>query len=462
MTDWIEEHIPYPRRIFCNRNLRMDSIKFIGFDMDYTLALYTEAMEHLQADLVLKRLVEQFGFPVECLSIKYDPTFAIRGLSVDMKHGNIFKMDSHRFVGPVWHGDAPLDKAVRRDLYTNRKIILTDPDIVMVDTQFSLPEISLYCQLVTLYDARSPENSPPDYKQIWTQLRAAMDTLHQDETLKDEVRKDIPKFVIKDPELSDTLHRFRSAGKKLFLLTNSEANYTEPVMSYLLDGEHPGYNRWFDYFDVIITSARKPSFFTGETPFVRVDAQGNTDPSPVTSFQRGAMYQGGNLTQLKDITGMVGDEVLYVGDHIYGDILRSKRDTLWRTAMIIQEMERELDQSKVLGAALDRLEHLEQDRVQINLERAAKAMSAEGRDKDLTARAKELNREIAGLDSKIAERFNSNWGMLFRDRAELSAMGAQVENYACLYTAKASNFRLYSPLWYFRSPRNRMPHEELR
>nr|MBA2543611.1 hypothetical protein [Deltaproteobacteria bacterium] len=27
-------------RVFCNRNLRMDSIEMIGFDMDYTLALY--------------------------------------------------------------------------------------------------------------------------------------------------------------------------------------------------------------------------------------------------------------------------------------------------------------------------------------------------------------------------------------------------------------------------------------
>ncbi|MGN6107999.1 MAG: 5'-nucleotidase domain-containing protein, partial [Kofleriaceae bacterium] len=26
-------------RVFCNRNLRMDTIEMIGFDMDYTLAL---------------------------------------------------------------------------------------------------------------------------------------------------------------------------------------------------------------------------------------------------------------------------------------------------------------------------------------------------------------------------------------------------------------------------------------
>ena len=36
------------RRIFCNRSLRMESISLIGFDMDYTLALYTqERLEQL-------------------------------------------------------------------------------------------------------------------------------------------------------------------------------------------------------------------------------------------------------------------------------------------------------------------------------------------------------------------------------------------------------------------------------
>src|SRR5262249_23097384 len=40
--------------------------------------------------------------------------------------------------------------------------------------------------------------------------------------------------------------------------------------------------------------------------------------------------------------GVTGDRILYVGDHIYGDILRSKKESAWRTAMIIQEMEAEV------------------------------------------------------------------------------------------------------------------------
>ncbi len=44
-------------RVFCNRNLRMDSIEMIGFDMDYTLALYhQDRLEQLSIQLTLDKL----------------------------------------------------------------------------------------------------------------------------------------------------------------------------------------------------------------------------------------------------------------------------------------------------------------------------------------------------------------------------------------------------------------------
>ncbi len=35
-------------------------------------------------------------------------------------------------------------------------------------------------------------------------------------------------------------------------------------------------------------------------------------------------------------------QVLYVGDHIYGDILRSKKSLGWRTMLVVPELEAEL------------------------------------------------------------------------------------------------------------------------
>jgi len=35
-----------------------------------------------------------------------------------------------------------------------------------------------------------------------------------------------------------------------------------------------------------------------------------------------------------------------------------------------------------------------------------------------------------------------------------------VEQFACIYTSRVSNFLHYSPMQYFRSPRDLMPHEQ--
>src|SRR3970282_1999234 len=71
-------------RVFCNRNLRMDSIEMIGFDMDYTLALYhQDRLERLSIELPLGKLIEKHGYPESLRDIHYDPRWAIRGVMVD-------------------------------------------------------------------------------------------------------------------------------------------------------------------------------------------------------------------------------------------------------------------------------------------------------------------------------------------------------------------------------------------
>ena len=458
MSEFVDERVPYSRRIFCNRNLRFDRLRFIGFDMDYTLARYTEAMEYLQSEMALARLVQRYGYDRGILALRYDPAFAIRGLTVDTARGNILKMDSHRFVGRVWHGTRQLEGDQRRGVYTNRKVSPSDERYVMVDTLFSLPEISLYSQLVDYVDAMEPHSTKPTYDKLWNDLRSVMDSLHRDGTLKARIRADLSRYIFKDDELAETLHRFRSSGKKLFVLTNSEADYTQAVMSYLLDGSYPGYATWQDYFDFVGTSAQKPAFFTSEEPFYEVDSELQVTAKEVTKLKRGVMVSGGNFLDLARLTGMVGEEVMYVGDHIYGDILRSKVHTHWRTAMVVQEMEDELDQIHAHREALEELEARQRHRFQLTLELAARALDGD-RAEALRSEIRELGRSIHEFEQGFARSFNPAWGMLFRDRAELSAFGAQIEDYACIYTSRVSNFRLYSPQWYFRSPRDRMAHE---
>jgi hypothetical protein len=50
-----------------------------------------------------------------------------------------------------------------------------------------------------------------------------------------------------------------------------------------------------------------------------------------------------------------GPQVLYVGDHIYGDILRSKKTLGWRTMLVVPELEAELEVQAAHGGVMTEL-----------------------------------------------------------------------------------------------------------
>jgi hypothetical protein len=75
------------------------------------------------------------------------------------------------------------------------------------------------------------------------------------------------------------------------------------------------------------------------------------------------------------------------------------------------------------------------------------------------ARMKTLDEERALLEDRIDRAFHPEWGALLKAGHEVSCFGDQVEQYACLYTDRVSNFVHYTGTHYFRGPRDRMPHE---
>jgi hypothetical protein len=56
----------------------------------------------------------------------------------------------------------------------------------------------------------------------------------------------------------------------------------------------------------------------------------------------GEVYCGGSLEVFQQLTGSTGEDVLFTGDHIFGDILKSKRKACWRTLLVIPELVQEL------------------------------------------------------------------------------------------------------------------------
>jgi 5'-nucleotidase len=56
------------------------------------------------------------------------------------------------------------------------------------------------------------------------------------------------------------------------------------------------------------------------------------------------VFQGGSVADLHELLDIENaSSILYVGDHIYGDILKSKKSMGWRTMLIVPELDMELE-----------------------------------------------------------------------------------------------------------------------
>lgn len=445
--------------IFCNRSLRLDHIDVVGFDMDYTLAVYRQSeMNRLSVDETLGNLAKR-GYPTQRFAADFPLDFPIRGLLIDKERGNVLKMDRHRYVKRAYSGRRELNREERRVAYHTSRLQPSKSRYHWVDTLYALSEVTVFSAAVETLTAASNSGSA-NFSQLFTDIRASIDQAHQDGTILDSVRADPARYLRRDPDLFGSLDRLRLAGKKLFLLTNSPADYTDAVMSYLFDESTNPHGKWLDAFDYVIASAAKPRFFTGKAPFRDTATLTNTDP---TELQRGQIYEGGNITALEATLGIGGDRVLYVGDHIYGDVLRAKKDSAWRTVMIIQEMEEEIqamgrcrNDHNLLDALEERRDGL-YDRLR-ELQHFSRSSQAEEADQ-LRGELESIEDEHADIEARVDAAFHPYWGSIFKAGAELSSFGDQVEQYACLYTTRVSHFLRYSPMHYFRSPRAHMPHE---
>jgi hypothetical protein len=111
-----------PRRIFCNRNLRMSGIAWVGFDMDYTLAIYNQKeMDELSIRATIEKLIAR-GYPEFIRSIPYSTSFPVRGLLIDKRLGHVLKMNRYKLVTKGYHGLRELGKDELRQLYHSKKI----------------------------------------------------------------------------------------------------------------------------------------------------------------------------------------------------------------------------------------------------------------------------------------------------------------------------------------------------
>jgi len=465
---------PTPTRdIYTNRTLNLRAIRAIGYDMDYTLVHYhVDVWERRAFEYARDRMAES-GLPVSHL--EFDDELVERGLIIDTHSGNVVKADRFGYVKAAAHGTTPLPFVDLRELYGRIFVDLRDDRWVFMSTLFDLSLAGLYSQCVDLLDAGSLPGIM-GYHDLFQHVRRGLDSAHIEGALKAEIMQDPASYVDLDPDAPKALLDQKDAGKRLLLITNSEWVFTDAMMRFAYERFLPDGMRWQDLFEMIIIQARKPSFFTDPNPiFEVVDDEGHLKPL-VGLPQAGGIYLGGNAGLVEKAMGLSGLDFLYVGDHIFSDVNVSKSTVRWRTALVLRELEREIDavggfhaQELELSRRMVDKTDLERRLALLRLDRQRRKNGREPVTDvprgDMEREYERLKEQLAALDADIAplaeraSRVQGRWGPVMRAGIDKSHMARQIERYADVYTSRVSNFLFATPHTYLRAPKNSLPHD---
>lgn len=466
---WLDKRV-LEHRIFVNRSLHLENVKFYGFDMDYTLAEYKSPQyETLGFNLTKERLVHK-GYPKQILEFEYDPSFPVRGLWFDTLYGNLLKVDAYGNILVCVHGFEFLKHSQVYELYPNKFLQLDESRVYVLNTLFNLPETYLIACLIDFF-TNSPQyqrektgvragDLAMSFKSIFRDVRNAVDYVHIHGDLKSKTIENMDLYLNKDERLPTFLTRIRESGAKVFILTNSDYNFTDRVMSYLFDIPRDNTDEkaaetqrnWKTYFDWIVVDAKKPLFFGEGTTLRQVDTLTGAFKMGhhVGPLHEGVVYAGGSCDVFTQMIGAKGKDVLYVGDHIFGDILKSKKIGGWRTFLIVPELVQEL--------------HVWTDKCQLfaQLQNLDIALGDMYKDLDSSTKEKPDISKLRVSIRDVTHKMDLAYGMLgslFRSGSRQTFFSSQVVRYADLYAASFLNLMYYPFCYMFRAPAMLMPHE---
>jgi len=358
-----------------------------------------------------------------------------------------------------------------------------------MDTLFQFVDAQLFASLIELKDKGNHEFLDfKTYEEMYMNVRECVDLCHRDGVIKDEVAINPEKYIILDNGLIPMLKRYKDAGIKVFLLTNSHWEYTSVAMNYLFHGRKveaqlKSMDEWMDLFDLVVVGSCKPAYMVD--PYLNlyrvnpkdgsllntdgvfeIQALGRHGNGAELFLQKGKVFQGGNWKHLHAMLEIeAGEEILYVGDHLYSDVLRSKRTLGWRSVFIMPELEDEMrvfDANKHILKQIVQLRNLRDelsgyhDSVQLTGGAGASNILKIIEEDDAT-----IKRTLTDLAEQWHSAFHPVWGAMFNAGYQDSRFAFFVQNYACLYTSRATNLGLSFASRSFRTTTEMLPHDKM-
>ena len=427
-----ESELPQAQQqVFCNREIRMDNVKVIGFDYDYTVASYKSTLQTLVYEQARQHLIERQHYPAELAQRSYDPDFAIRGLVFDRQHGMLLKLSYGQSIAPdaAYRGRQRVSREELVRLYG--AALQLDPSDIKehmrpLNDMFALSEACLLADVVQL---AVDSGTRFDAAAMGDDVSKAIAWVHMSGVMHETVAAHPKEYLHPSPQLGGLLRAARDDGKSLFLLTNSGFDFVDHGMRFLVGSE------WRELFDAVIVSAQKPNFYTHDSPFRALSQTGKYlkwRAADARDLQMGRVLLGGSLAELGRLTGWggIGKQVLYVGDHVHTDLRVPRRKAGWATAAILRELEHELAVmgSEPFSQLVERV-----IAVEALLQRVPKLGLPAA---DVLSTLDALERERARIHMAVPKLFNAHFGSVFRHRSDSTAYAFAVKQHVDLYTAR--------------------------
>ncbi|XP_013999684.1 5-nucleotidase domain-containing protein 1 isoform X1 [Salmo salar] len=275
----------------------------IGFDLDHTLCRYhLKETSRLIYESFTRYLVEHKDYDKDLLTLTpatWD--FCFKGLVVDLEDGNLVKLAEDGTVLRATHGT--------NNLRTEEIIKHYGP------------------------------------KREWKHFNSLNTTFTRSKDAGwyfPSVKRDPGRYLQPCSESVKTwLRSMKSAGKVLLLITSSHSDYCRLICDQILGKD------WEELFDIIITNALKPGFFSlvpQQRPF-RTLVNDVEESEGLPSLDKPGWYSQGNWPHLhqllKTMTGNPEPKVVYFGDSMRSDMFPASTFGKWETVMIVEEMEGE-------------------------------------------------------------------------------------------------------------------------
>jgi hypothetical protein len=254
------------------------------------------------------------------------------------------------------------------------------------------------------------------------------------------------------------LTNWKGAGKKMMLASNSHFWYVNAGMKYIVGDD------WQEFFEVVIAPAGKPAFYTKNRPFREVSQSTmRIKFKPITELLPGKVYCDGSVGQLMKLTGWGydaatdtydGSRILYLGDHLFADLVEARRLYGWLTGAIVREIQQETHvqttkewrNARYILTALLHCLRLAQEEMGIDRPEEGQAPRSPA-DIKLLDEIEEIAEE---WHAKASACINPAFGSIFACSKGVSTttptlFSMFMKRHVDLYTSRVTNFRHYSP-----------------